>query len=70
MKHLLLCGLVGLVIAPFWTQVEARDDDIITIPRFISFRINGYRMRLEFLGDDMVSVWDEREGGAHTVSFY
>jgi hypothetical protein len=27
-------------------------------------------MRLEFLGDDMVSVWDEREGGAHTVSFY
>jgi hypothetical protein len=27
MRHLLLCGLVGLVIAPFWTQVEARDSE-------------------------------------------
>jgi hypothetical protein len=53
MKHLLLCGLVGLVIAPFWTQVEARDSE--TSSRFrvdtdsfsLIFKVTGNRVYVE-----------------------
>jgi hypothetical protein len=69
MRHLLLCGLVGLVIAPFWTQVEARDNDIV-IPRSISLRLSDYRLDLDFLGDGLVRVKDSRECSSQVVHFY
>jgi hypothetical protein len=69
MRHLLVCALVGFVIAPFWTQVEARDDDIV-IPSRISLRFSDYRLDLTFLGDGLVRVKDSRECSSEIVSFY